>query len=106
MSSHLVRVSKAHQILDSLRDLENPGGPFLLGYTFRPRTSTQFYVNLKRVIEETDDGELVQPSVYLFKKLKPALAAWRLALDYGADVFFCRAHPEDPTHLFHEASEK
>jgi hypothetical protein len=99
-------VSKAHQILDSLRDLEEPEGPFLLGYTFQPRTSTQFYVNLKRVIEETGDGERVQPSVYLFRTLKPALAVWRLALDYGAQVFFCRAHPEDPGRLFQEASKE
>lgn len=102
----MVGVSKAHQILRSLKDLKEEPGPFLVCYTFKPRTSTQFYVNLKRIIDETGDGKRVQPSIVLFNTLKAALASWGLARDYGADVFFCTAQPVNPAPLWDMAMKK
>ncbi len=82
------RKSIAEKLLGELPKADSFEKTMLVLYDFSKRKATgDFYTNLNRITEKTQDGStLVQYSAYRTTSMKAAIAVSRLAKRYGADV--------------------
>jgi len=82
------RKSIAEKLLEGLPKADSFDRTFLVLYDFtETRAPVDFYNNMKRVTELTEDGStLVQYSAYRTTSMKAAITVGRLAERYGAET--------------------
>ena len=71
---------------------------YIVAYDFevsnRGRIPSRFYENLKRILESFNDGNMIQRSVIICRKLRSAMAIAELVKYYGGNVKIFRVVDE------------
>ena len=81
------RRSIAEKLFERHEKKEKGGSTWLVVYDFtRSRPPTRFWDNLKRLQDMTDEGSLIQYSVFMTRDMRGALAAVDLVKHYKGDV--------------------
>jgi len=95
------RKSIAEKLIEELPEQDIFDKLYLVLYDFtKTRAPVDFYNNLKRVTEITEDGStLVQLSAFRTTSMKAAIAVSRLAERYGADVQLYEVTETSPEKL-------
>ena len=81
------RRSIAKKLYEAHVDKEKGDSTWLVVYNFtRSRPPTKFWDNLKRLQDMTDEGSLIQYSVFMTRDTRGALAAVDLVKHYKGDA--------------------
>jgi len=95
------RKTIAEKLLGELPKADSFEKTMLVLYDFSKRKAPgDFYNNLKRITEATEDGaSMVQYSVYRTTSMKAAIAVGRLAARYGAETVLYEVTETSPDRL-------